>query len=112
MTADQQRDADAIHKASRNVYDSQESVKRAGIGAMNTAVPKQYMRTNGIGMMNCKTNQSIKEILGGLRDKYGAPTPDEKTRNEQQFAALWLPNETIKMPIDCLEDCATSSPPP
>ena len=109
LTADQQRDADAIHKAGRNVYDSQQCVQRAMVSAMNMAVPKQYKRTNGIGTTNYKTNQSVKEILAGLRDTYGAPTPDEKTRNEQQFAAPWLPNEPIETLVDRLEDCYVKS---
>ena len=76
---------------------------------MNQAVPNQYKHTNGIGTTNYKTNQSIGEIIAGLRDTYGVSMLDEKMRNKNAFAAPWLPNEPIETLFDCLEDCYVKS---
>ena len=86
LTAEQQRDADAVYAAARICWSSEDNVQRATIGALNVAVPKQYKQTNGIGTANYKTNQSIRDILAGLRDTYGVPTPDEVTANEVNFS--------------------------
>ena len=59
LTANQQRDADAIWNAATICYDSQQNVKRACIGCLNKAVPKKYKRTNGIGTTSYKINQDI-----------------------------------------------------
>jgi len=80
MTTTQQRDSQTIWAARRVVWVSQDNVQRASI-----AVPKQCKQTNGIGTANYKTNQSIREILAGLRE-YGVPTPNEVTANETNFA--------------------------
>ena len=105
MNVVEQRDADAVFNAQMIVYTSQENVKRAAIGALNKAFPKQYKRTAGMGMANYKTNQNIRDIMAGLRDVYGEPTPDEKTRNEQMFAKGWIQGEPIKEVSHRLEDC-------
>ena len=105
MNAVEQRDADAVFNAQMVVYTSQENVKQAAIGALNKAVPKQYKRTAGIGMANYKTNQNIRDIMAGLRDIYGVPTPDKKTRNEQMFAKGWIQGEPIEELFHRLEDC-------
>ena len=109
LTAVQQRDAEVVFKAATIVYTSQTNVKRARIGALNRAVPKRYKRTNGIGTANYKTNQCICEILAGLRDMYGVPTPDEKTRNEACFLARWVSGKPIEELFDRLEDCYIKS---
>ena len=109
LTPVQQRDAEVVFKAATIVHTSQGNVKRAGIGALNRAVPKRYKRTNGIGTANYKTNQCIREILAGLRDLYGVPTPDEKTRNEARFSAGWASGEPIEELFDRLEDCYIKS---
>ena len=56
------------------------------IVALNLAVPKQYKQANSIGMANCKMNQSIMDVIGGICNTYGVPTPDEVTANEENFA--------------------------
>ena len=104
LTAQQQCDEDALYAARRIVWVSQDNVQRASIAALNVAVPKEYKRTNGIGSANCKTNQSIRDILGGLRDVYGVPTPDEMTTNESNFAREWDPNKPIENFLHRLED--------
>ena len=86
LTTQQQRDEDALYTARRIVWVSQDNVQRASIAALNVAVPKEYKRTNGIGTANYKTNQSIRDILGDLRDVYDVSTPDEVTTNETNFA--------------------------
>jgi len=85
------------------------TVQRASISAINLAVPKKYKRTNRIGTSNYKTNQSVRNILAGLRDQYGVPTPDEKTNNEMRFLAGWQAGEPIKKLFDRLEDCYVKS---
>ena len=109
LDVQQQRDADAIFEAHTAVWKSQDNVQRASISALNLAVPKKYKRTNGIGTSNYKTNQSVRNILAGLRDLYGVPTPDEKTNNERRFSAGWQPGEPIEELIDRLEDCYVKS---
>ena len=109
LTAQQQRDEDALYAARRIVWVSQDNVQRASIAALNVAVPKEYKRTNGIGTANYKTNQSIRDILGGLRDVYGVPTPDEVTTNETNFARGWDPNEPIENFLHRLEDAYLKS---
>ena len=54
LDAHEQRDVDAIFAAATKVHSSQENVKRASIGTLNTAVPKKYKRTNGIGTSTYK----------------------------------------------------------
>ena len=110
LTANQQRDADAIWNAATICYDSQQNVKRACIGCLNEAVPKKYKRTNGIGTTSYKINQDIREILANLRDTYGVPTPNEKTLNKQLFAQGWASAiEPIESLIDRLENCYVQS---
>ena len=41
-------------------------------------------------------NQSISDILGGICDTYGVPTPDEGTANEASFSIGWGPNDPIR----------------
>ena len=88
LDVQQQRDADAIFEAHTAVWKSQDNVQRASISALNLAVPKKYKQTNGSGTSNYKTNQSVRNILAGLRDLYGVPTPDKKTNNERRFSAV------------------------
>ena len=49
-------------------------------------------------------NQSIRDILGNLRNTYGVPTPYEVTANEANFARGWDPSKSIEEFSHQLED--------
>ena len=47
---------------------------------------------------------SPREILDGLRAKYGICSPNEKTANNQRFDQQWDPNEPIESLFERLEE--------
>ena len=87
----------------------EDNTQQASIAALNLETPKEYKRTNGIGTSNYKTNQSIRDILGDLRNTYGVPTPYEVTANKASFAKRWDPNKPIKNFFHRLEDAYLKS---
>ena len=95
-------------------------MKRAVTDTLNRVVPKAYRRLpgDGIGVAKYKASDDPRDILRGLRDRYGQMTPDEKRANDARFATAtgWNhANETIEELFDRLEDCYSNSirnPPP
>ena len=84
MDGDEQRDADTIFNANKKVYDSESNVRRAVIGGLNAAVPRQYKRSGGtsIGAKMYNANDCPRTILDNLRTSYGRLDPIEKTHTE------------------------------
>ena len=118
LTTEQARAEKSIWEANKEVFFSQQNMKRAIIDTLNRVVPKAYRRLpgNGIGVAKYKVSNDPRDILRGLRDRYGQMTPDEKRTNDARFAAGWNhANETIEEFFDRLEDCYSNSirnPPP
>ena len=54
-------------------------------------------------------NQSIRDILGGICNTYGVPTPDEVTVNEASIDKGWDANEPIENFLHQLEDAYLKS---
>lgn len=90
------------------MYNTQENVRRACIGALNSAVLRKYKHgssTNSIGAVTYKNTNSPWDIIDGLRSKYGKPTPQEKEENERQINLSWNPSEPVENLFDQLEEC-------
>ena len=87
MDADAARGEKAIWDANTAVFANQQNVRRAIIDALNQAVLKSYRYAAGanIGAVHYRVTDDPREILEGLRDRYGRPTPNEKRSNEKLF---------------------------
>ena len=108
MDADSARAEQAMWEANTKVYANQQNVKRAVIDSLNLAVPKSYRRVAGagIGAVNYRVTEDPRDILAGLQDRYGRPTPTEKRKNETTFNSPWIhATETVEDYFGRLEDC-------
>jgi hypothetical protein len=111
LTAGATRDAEVIYDAQKIAYQSQATITRAIIAALNVAVPKAFRRaTNAagsaiVGSAAYRSNQYPRDILLHLRSTYGIPSPAERNANEALFAAPWNTAEPIEAYFDRIEDC-------
>ena len=106
-TTAQQNNIRALYDANKAVYDSQQNVRRAINDALNEAIPNAFRKPAGnqMGTKVYTVRDSPREILDGLRAKYGICSPNEKTANNQRFDEQWNPNDPIEMLFDRLEEC-------
>ena len=107
-TATQQRDAEAIYRGAKTIFDSQSNVRRAVNDALNAAIPQPFRRsTNTIGVRIFRATDDTREIIQRLQNSYGKPSPSIKEEKGQLWRAPWNPAEPIEILLDTLEECFT-----
>ena len=76
---------------------SEMSVCRAVIVALNTAIPKTHCRLVGeIGLREYRIIENPLDILNALRDEYGMLAPTKCGNLEAQWSAPWNPVVPIR----------------
>ena len=97
-TAAEQTNIKTLYDANKAVYDTQQNVRRAINDALNVAIPNAFRKPAGnkMGTRVFTVRDSPREILDGLRAKYGICAPNEKTANNLRFDQQWDPNEPRK----------------
>ena len=105
-TAAEQTNIKTLYDANKAVYDTQQNVRRAINDALNNAIPNAFRKPAGnqMGTRVFTVRDSPREILDGLRAKYGICSPNEKTANNQRFDQQWDPNEPIESLFERLEE--------
>ena len=106
-TTAEQNNLRTMYEANKAVYDSQQNVRRAITDALNIAIPNAFRKPAGnqMGTKVFTVRDNPRDILDGLRAKYGTCSPNEKTANNQRFDQPWDPNEPIEALFDRLEEC-------
>ena len=105
-TTAEQNNIRAIYDANKAVYETQQNVRRAINDALNNAIPNAFRKPTGnqMGTRVFTVRDSPRDILDGLRAKYGICSPNEKTANNQRFDQGWDPNEPIEALFERLEE--------
>eukprot|EP00956_Cyclotella_meneghiniana_P040963 scaffold210630_cov50-Cyclotella_meneghiniana.AAC.1 len=105
-TTAEQNNIRAIYDANKAVYETQQNVRRAINDALNHAIPNAFRKPTGnqMGTRVFTVRDSPRDILDGLRAKYGICSPNEKTANNQRFDQPWDPNEPIEALFERLEE--------
>ena len=108
LSADAARAAKTTWEANNIAYCSQENVRRAMIDALNDAVDRAYKRSEermNVGIIAWNITDDPRDIIRGLRTRYGKATPAEKEANDNAFRAPWNPSDPIETLYDRLEEC-------
>lgn len=106
-TTAEQGNLRTLYDANKNVFDSQQNVKRAVNDALNKAIPAIFRKPIGaqVGTKVFTVRDDPKQIIMDLRARYGRATPIEKKENDRKFNAPWLTTEPIEAYFDRLEEC-------
>ena len=82
-TVPEQRDLETIYNAVKELYNSQQNVKKLFIDTLNIAVPQMYRRslTQNLGARQYRVTDDILDIMQNLIKRYGIPSPQEFERN-------------------------------
>jgi hypothetical protein len=107
LTSEQIKDEEAIFNACKEIYDGQQSVKRAVIAALNNKINKAYRRAtgganHGIGEYQYRISEDPRDILDALQHRYPA-TPLERTENDTNFNTPWDPSTALEEYMDRIE---------
>lgn len=101
-----QADAQVVWEAAKGNRLSDENLRAAVIAALNKAVPKVCRRVGGntAGWGEYRPTDCPRQIIAGLRQLYGQPTPREREDMELRWAKHWNPGEPIEAYFDEKED--------
>ena len=106
-SADAARAAKTTWEANNIAYCSQENVRHAMIDVLNDPVDRAYKFSEermNIRIIAWKITAEPRDIIWGLRTRYGKAVPAEKEANDNAFCAPWNPINPIETLYDRLEE--------